>query len=101
MSPRLHLVAEPALVGSVDAARFVGISRSTLDRLNRRGVIGPQPIHLGGRRLWRLDELRLWIDAGRPTREEWLAGAYKHAPDELRRALNTTVPGRTSDVLRE
>ncbi|WP_088258728.1 helix-turn-helix transcriptional regulator [Fimbriiglobus ruber] len=33
----------------------------------------PAPIRIGGRVLWRVDEIRAWIDAGAPNRVEWEA----------------------------
>jgi hypothetical protein len=33
----------------------------------------PAPIRLGGRTLWRTEELRLWVEAGCPGRKEWEA----------------------------
>jgi predicted DNA-binding transcriptional regulator AlpA len=33
----------------------------------------PAPIKLGGRTLWRVQELRDWVDAGCPDRRTWEA----------------------------
>jgi predicted DNA-binding transcriptional regulator AlpA len=33
----------------------------------------PAPVRLGGRTLWRKEELRRWIEAGCPSRSEWEA----------------------------
>jgi predicted DNA-binding transcriptional regulator AlpA len=33
----------------------------------------PRPIKLGGRTLWRLEELRRWVEAGCPCRSVWEA----------------------------
>jgi len=33
----------------------------------------PTPIRIGGRVVWRMDEIRDWLDAGAPTRDEWTA----------------------------
>jgi hypothetical protein len=49
-----------ALVAKVDAARALGVSVSTLDRLARDGA----PVHtVGGRRRYDVSELRVWLDA--------------------------------------
>jgi predicted DNA-binding transcriptional regulator AlpA len=31
----------------------------------------PRPIKVGGRVMWRLDEIRRWLAAGAPARAEW------------------------------
>ena len=33
----------------------------------------PQPIRIGGRVVWRVEEIRAWLDAGAPDRETWEA----------------------------
>jgi predicted DNA-binding transcriptional regulator AlpA len=33
----------------------------------------PAPIRIGGRVVWRVDEIRAWLDAGAPDREKWAA----------------------------
>jgi len=33
----------------------------------------PAPIRIGGRVVWRLDEIRAWLNAGAPDRETWTA----------------------------
>lgn len=33
----------------------------------------PKPLRIGGRVVWRVDEIRAWIDAGAPDRESWEA----------------------------
>lgn len=54
--------AEPALLlAAPEAARLCGISPATWHRLRAAGKVGPAPIRLGGRVLWRRDE------ACRPT----------------------------------
>jgi predicted DNA-binding transcriptional regulator AlpA len=63
--------AEPALVSAKVAARLCGISRASWERLHSAGRV-PAPIRLGGRVLWRLEELRRFIDAGCPP--TWRAG---------------------------
>jgi hypothetical protein len=60
------------------AARLVGISVASWDRLRSAGRIGPVEVRLGGRVLYDLGELRAWVEArgadGRlPGRREWQA----------------------------
>ena len=33
----------------------------------------PSPIRLGGKVVWRVDEIRAWLAAGAPRRAEWQA----------------------------
>lgn len=55
-----------------DAARFLGISRSTLYRHNDMGLL-PRSVKIGGCRGWRVEELRRWLDEGCPGRDRWEA----------------------------
>lgn len=65
--------AQPALlIGRIEAARLCGISPASWDRLTARAA-NPAPLRLGGRLLWRRDELTAWVDAGCPDRVEWQA----------------------------
>jgi hypothetical protein len=59
------------LVGAEDAARALGICRSSFLLADKTGEIGPQSIRIGGRRLWVLAELRAWTLAGCPARQRW------------------------------
>jgi predicted DNA-binding transcriptional regulator AlpA len=34
----------------------------------------PRPIRLGGRVVWRIDEIRKWLAAGAPDRATWESG---------------------------
>lgn len=33
----------------------------------------PAPVRIGGRVVWRVDEIRAWLAAGAPNRDEWEA----------------------------
>lgn len=33
----------------------------------------PAPVRIGGRVVWRVDEIRAWLAAGAPDREAWAA----------------------------
>ena len=71
--PRLIVAVEPVLVVPADAARLLGVGRSTLDALERAGRIGPRPVDLGRKVvLYPLAELRAWSACGCPPRVEWL-----------------------------
>jgi hypothetical protein len=50
-----------------EAARFLGFKPKTLAEWHRLGV-GPTSFMVGGRRFYRLDELREYADGSRPVR---------------------------------
>ncbi len=60
-----------ALVSASESAKVAGIGISTFWRHHSAGLL-PDPVRLGGRTLWRLDELEAWIMAGCPKQSEWL-----------------------------
>jgi predicted DNA-binding transcriptional regulator AlpA len=60
------------LLGARQAAPLCGVSVPTWWRLNSAGKT-PAAVKLGHRTLWRADELRAWVEAGCPSREEWEA----------------------------
>ena len=60
----------PALLDRPDAAAFLSISVSTLDRLNAAGEV-PAPVRLGGRLAWGRRELSAWAARGCPDRAAW------------------------------
>jgi predicted DNA-binding transcriptional regulator AlpA len=62
----------PLLVRAAAAARLCGLSRATWHRLVAAGRT-PAPVRLGGAVLWRVEELRRWVDCGCPSRHEWEA----------------------------
>jgi predicted DNA-binding transcriptional regulator AlpA len=69
---QLTATVAPLLVGRRDAARLCGLSIATWDRRYSAGDT-PAPVRLGGRVLWRADELRSWVGAGCPARRTWEA----------------------------
>lgn len=62
---------EPLLVSPDEAARLLGISRTTLYQFCSSGRIGPMAIKFGRRSLFRLDELREWVASDCPPRHKW------------------------------
>lgn len=60
------------LIGRIHAAKACSTSSRTWDRLVASGRT-PAPVRLGGRPMWRVEELRGWIDAGCPDRPTWEA----------------------------
>jgi len=65
-------IANPLLLGADDAAALLGIGRTLFYSLHSSGKLGPQPLSLGRRTLWRRRELEDWVAAGCPIRERWL-----------------------------
>ncbi len=65
-------VAEPLLVDAASVGAMFGISRNMVWKLHSTGRLGPLPVRLGRCTRWRLCELRMWVEAGCPTRDQWL-----------------------------
>lgn len=55
-----------------EVARILGISVRHVWALLAEDRL-PRPVRLGRSTLWRLEELRKWVEAGCPRREEWEA----------------------------
>ncbi len=60
----------PLMVEAAKAARLCGISRATWYANRKAGKV-PKPVRLGGRVLWRVDELQAWVTAGCPPLARW------------------------------
>src|SRR4029450_8055482 len=60
------------LVSAAEAARLCGRSKASWWR-DHAAEGNPAPGRLGGRTLWRVEELRRWADAGCPDRKIWEA----------------------------
>jgi predicted DNA-binding transcriptional regulator AlpA len=70
--PQVSKSESPLLVGRRELAKQLSISLPTLDRLDSSGNL-PQAVRLGGRKLWRLEEIREWVSVNCPPRIEWEA----------------------------
>jgi prophage regulatory protein len=71
----IQLNAEPIAPLVADAkglAKLLGLGVRTIRTHDAAGKL-PQPVKLGGRVVWRLDEIRAWLDAGAPDRATWAA----------------------------
>jgi len=64
---------EPILVGLENLAAMLDLSPSTLKMMERNGKLGPLPVKVQAinRRLYEVDEVRAWAEAGFPIREKW------------------------------
>jgi excisionase family DNA binding protein len=76
------IAEKPLVLDAREAARLLGISRSTFLKLHAAGKT-PMPVRFGRAVRWRRDDLKAWLDAGAPSRAKWLE-------------LNKGKPGRTS-----
>lgn len=54
---------EDRLIASAEAARALGVHRSTLLRWQRDGLVTPAKVTIGGQARWRLAELERQVDA--------------------------------------
>lgn len=64
----------PLLLSAKQAAAICGKSLRTWRTWDAAGWI-PRPVRIGRSTLWRADELREWVAAGCPRREQWEARA--------------------------
>ena len=63
----------PLLVSAPEAARLLGdISVASFYRRLSAGQIGPEPLALGGRKLFRVADLKRFVRLGLPDRATWL-----------------------------
>jgi predicted DNA-binding transcriptional regulator AlpA len=62
----------PLLVPADVAGPLCGRSEASWWRDHAAGRV-PAPVKLGGRTLWRVEELRRWVAAGCPSRAVWEA----------------------------
>jgi predicted DNA-binding transcriptional regulator AlpA len=51
---------------------LLGLGIRTIRTLDAAGKL-PAPVRIGGRVLWSVREIRQWIAAGCPPRDEWTA----------------------------
>jgi predicted DNA-binding transcriptional regulator AlpA len=64
--------AEPLLVRAPEAAYLCGISEASWHRLSAAERT-PAPVRLGGSVLWRVSDLKLFVEWGCPDRKEFEA----------------------------
>jgi len=63
---------EPLLIAARVAGPLCGGSEASWWRYHAAGRV-PAPVKLGGRTLWRVEELRRWVGSGCPDRQTWEA----------------------------
>jgi predicted DNA-binding transcriptional regulator AlpA len=64
---------ESLLIPDTTAATLAGVSRAHWHRLRAAGKIGPPPVRLGRKVLYRRTEVVAWIDAACPDSRTWAA----------------------------
>lgn len=70
--PRNRRRLSPLVVAASRLAPLLDASIRTVRTWDAAGKL-PAPIRIGGRVVWRLDEIRDWLNAGAPDRETWTA----------------------------
>ena len=63
----------PLLLSADRAAKLIGVGRTHFYGMHGSGRLGPLPVRLGKRALWRRSELESWVNGGCPSRERWQA----------------------------
>jgi predicted DNA-binding transcriptional regulator AlpA len=71
-SDQITLVNETLLIPASAAGAMCARSEASWWRDNAAHRV-PSPVRLGGRTLWRVQELREWVAAGCPDRAAWQA----------------------------
>jgi predicted DNA-binding transcriptional regulator AlpA len=62
----------PLLLDAKAVAGLLSVGIRMIYSMRSSGELGPIPIRLGRRRLWRYDELAAWVRAGCPSRGAWV-----------------------------
>lgn len=62
----------PLVVDAARLAKLLGMGVRTIRTHDATGRL-PAPVRIGGRVVWRVDEIRAWLAAGAPNRDEWEA----------------------------
>ena len=61
----------PFLIAPAEAASMLGIGKSLFYQMASSGELGPMPIQLSSKRLYRVEELQEWVRQGCPPRCKW------------------------------
>lgn len=61
----------PLLVPPAEAAMLIGVGKSLFYQMASDGRLGPMPIELGSKRLYRVAELQEWVLQRCPPRCKW------------------------------
>ena len=74
MSEKLAIdnVEKPLVVDANGLAVLISAKLRTVRAYDASGKI-PSPVRIGGKVLWRVEEIKRWLAAGAPSREVWAA----------------------------
>ncbi len=64
-------IPTPLLLSVGAAAAFIGLPRRSFERAQAAGRVGPEPVKIGTRRLYRSADLQDWVRQGCPSRDRW------------------------------
>ncbi len=62
----------PLVADARRLSALLGVGLRTVRTLDAGGKL-PSPVRIGGRVVWRVDEILAWLDADAPDRKTWLA----------------------------
>lgn len=63
---------DPIIYDAADMRRLLRCSAATMHRRLAAGQM-IRPLKWGGKLVWRVAEVKLWVEAGMPTADEWEA----------------------------
>jgi predicted DNA-binding transcriptional regulator AlpA len=63
-------MGENYLIDVKKLSKFLSIPQATIYEHNVMGKI-PAPLKIGKKLLWRIDEIKEWLNAGAPGRQKW------------------------------
>lgn len=61
---------EPLVADAKRLATLLAVSLRSVRSMNASGKL-PRPVRIGGRVVWRMEEIRDWLAAGAPDRAAW------------------------------
>ena len=70
--PVTPVVVSPFVVAAKALAVMLDSSERTIRTWDAAGKL-PTPLRIGGGVVWRVDEIRAWLEAGAPDRATWAA----------------------------
>lgn len=88
MAEKDSLLLQPLALSDANAAKVLGFSPSLLRWMEKRNLVGPEPIRVGlkkTKRIWLYQDLKKWADRRFCNRAEWLE-------DEAKMALGSLPP---------
>lgn len=66
-------IAPPILCDARELSQLLKLSLRTIRMMDQSGLL-PEPLRLSRNAIrWRVDEIRDWLAAGGPRREQWVA----------------------------